>query len=105
MLGVFIGTVSQVMLKKAAQREYPSRIREYFNPLVITAYFIFLGTTLISVFAYKVIPLSMGPILESTGYIYATIFGVLIFKEQVNRRQLVGLGLILLGIAVYALAG
>ena len=73
------------------------------NPVL--DYFIFLGTTLISVFAYKVIPLSMGPILESTGYIYATIFGVLIFKEQVNRRQLVGLGLILLGIAVYALAG
>lgn len=103
--GVFVSAVSQVMLKKSAQKVYESKIQEYLNPLVITAYLIFFGTTFLSIFAYKVVPLSMGPILESTGYIYATVFGVLIFKEKVNRRQLLGLGLILLGIAVYALLG
>lgn len=36
--GVFIGAVSQVMLKKAAMRQYSSPLREYLNPLVIFAY-------------------------------------------------------------------
>ena len=33
--GVFISSVSQILLKKSAEREYPSKIREYLNPLVI----------------------------------------------------------------------
>ena len=53
--------------------------------------------------AYKGIPLSMGPVLEATSYIYVTIFGVTIFKEKLNRRKLIGLALIVLGIIVYSL--
>ncbi len=63
LLGVFLGAVSQVMLKKAALKKYPSKLREYLNLLVVTAYVIFVGTTLISVYAYRVVPLSLGPIL------------------------------------------
>ena len=47
----------------------------------------------------------MGPILEATGYIYVTIFGVAIFHEKLNLRKCIALGLILAGIAVYALLG
>ena len=41
LLGVFISAISQVMLKKSAVKKYDSRIKEYLNPLVIFAYFIF----------------------------------------------------------------
>lgn len=105
LLGVFLSAVSQVMLKKAALRTYPSKIREYLNPLVIFAYVIFVGTTLISVFAYRVVPLSLGPILEATSYIYVTIFGAAIFRETINVRKICGLLLIIAGIGVYALLG
>ena len=105
LLGVLIGAVSQVMLKKAAMRTYPSRIREYLNPLVIFAYVLFVGTTFLSIFAYRVIPLSMGPILEATGYIYVTIFGITLFHEKINRQKLIALILIIGGIVVYALLG
>ena len=44
LLGVFLSAISQVMLKKAALRQYPNKIREYLNPLVIIAYTIFVGT-------------------------------------------------------------
>lgn len=101
--GVFIAAVSQVMLKKAAVRHYDSTIREYLNPLVIFAYVLFVGTTFLSIIAYKGIPLSMGPILESTSYIYVTIFGVWIFKEKLTKKKLVALGLILLGIVIFTL--
>lgn len=105
LLGVFLSAISQVMLKKAALRQYPNKIREYLNPLVIIAYTIFVGTTFLSIYAYKGIPLSMGPVLEATSYIYVTIFGVTIFKEKLNRHKLIGLALIVLGIIVYSLLG
>ncbi len=105
LFGVFCSAVSQVMLKKAALRQYPSKLREYLNPLVIIAYVIFVGTTFLSIYAYKGIPLSMGPVLEATSYIYVTIFGVTIFKEKLNRRKLLGLLLIVAGIAAYSLLG
>lgn len=105
LLGVFLSAISQVMLKKAALRQYSSKLREYLNPLVILAYTIFVGTTFLSIYAYKGIPLSMGPVLEATSYIYVTVFGATIFKEKLNKRKLVGLALIIAGIIIYSLLG
>ena len=101
--GTFIASVSQIILKKAALKTYNSKVQEYLNFPVISAYIIFVLTTLLSVLAYKGIPLSMGPILEATSYIYITFFGVKIFGEKINKRKIIGLILILLGIAVYSL--
>ena len=101
---VFISAVSQVMLKKSALKTYDSPIKEYLNPLVIFAYALFVGTTLLSVIAYKGIPLSLGPVLESTAYVYVTVFGVLIFKERMTRGKLGALALIIAGIVVYAVS-
>ena len=105
LFGVFICAISQVMLKKAAQKEYSNPIQEYLNPLVIFAYAIFFGTTLVNVFVYKVLPLSMGPILEATSYIYVTIFGVTIFKEKINKKKIIALAVIIFGIVVYSVFG
>lgn len=103
LLGVFISAVSQVMLKKSASREHGSVVREYLNPLVIFAYALFVGATLLSVLSYRGIPLSMGPILDATGYLWVTLFGVLIFRERMSVRKFAALALIILGIVVYAL--
>ena len=103
MVSVLISSISQVLLKKSALKTYDSPIKEYLNPLVIFAYTLFVGTTLLSVLAYRGIPLSLGPVLESTGYLYVTLFGVVIFKEKMTPRKLLALGLILAGIAIYAL--
>lgn len=104
-IGTFISSVSQVMLKKAAMKEYPNVIREYLNPLVIFAYVLFFVSTLGSLLAYKGIPLSMGPILEGSAYIFVTFFGVTIFKEKLNTKKAIALLLILAGITVYGLWG
>ena len=105
LLGVFISSVAQVLLKKESMKPHESVIQEYLNAPVIIAYVIFFGATFLSIYAYRVVPLSMGAILEATGYIYVTIFGVVIFKEKLNGMKLTALGLILAGIAVYALLG
>ena len=45
MVSVFISSVAQVMLKAAANRTYDRKIKEYLNPIVITAYGIFFAST------------------------------------------------------------
>jgi len=103
LFGVFISAISQVMLKKAAMKHYDSPVQEYMNPLVIFAYVLFVGTTFLSIIAYRGIPLSMGPLLEATSYIYITFFGVTIFKEKMNTKKVIALLLIVAGIVINVL--
>lgn len=105
LVGVFVSAISQVLLKKAAMKKYNSFLAEYLNWRVIVAYGIFFGATLLSILAYKRIPLSMGPVLEATSYLYVFYFGVKLFGEHVNRKKLLALTLILAGILIYSLCG
>lgn len=101
--GVFISSVSQIILKKAAQKEYPNKIREYLNARVIFAYIIFFGATLCSIWAYTVIPLSLGPILESAGYLFVAVLSWLFLKERITKKKMLGLSIIIIGIIIYSL--
>ena len=103
LLGVLIASFSQVLLKKAAMKPHESIVREYLDPRVIFAYTLFVLTTFMTIYAYKEVPLSLGPILEATSYVYVAVFGVCIFGERLGARKIAALGLILAGIALYAL--
>lgn len=105
LVGVFISSVSQVLLKKTALSKHETMLSEYLNPYVIVAYSLFIGATLLSIIAYRVIPLSLGVILEATGYIYVTVFSIKIFKERVDKLKAVALAMIIGGILVYSLIG
>ena len=91
------------MLKKSAEKQYESKLKEYLNPLVIIAYILFFGTTFISMYALKVVPLSMAPILEASGYIFVAVLSYIFLKEKLTKKQLIGMALILAGIVVYSL--
>lgn len=99
----FLASVSQVLLKKAALREHKSFLAEYTDWRVILGYGLFVGCSLLTMLAYKGVPLNIGPVLEATGYLYVTVFGVTIFHEKMNPKKIGALALILLGILVYAL--
>lgn len=103
LLGTFLSAVSQVLLKKSAMREHETWLAEYLDWRVVLGYLIFVGCTFMTVFSYRGLPMSVGPILETTGYIYVTIFGVTIFHENLNDKKIVALAIILIGILIYAL--
>ena len=103
LFGVFISSISQVMLKMSAMKKHDSALSVYLNPLVIGAYALFVGATLCSVIAFRNIPLSMGPVLDATGYIYVVLFGITIFHEKMGPKKIVALVLIIVGILVYSL--
>lgn len=105
LIGTLISSAAQVLLKKAAMKEYCSVKDEYFNKNVIIAYITFILATFLSIYAYKGIPLSMGAVLESTSYLYITIFGSYFFEEQITTQKIVAIVLIVVGIVIYSCCG
>ena len=103
LFAVFLASCSQIMLKNSADRAYDNPVREYLNPLVLTAYVLFFGSSLLVVLAYRIIPLSLGPILESAGYVFVAVLSRIFLKERIGGRKLVGIFLILCGIAISGL--
>lgn len=101
--GVFVSSVSQIMLKISAGKTYPSKLKEYLNPLVVLAYVLFFGCTFITLFALKVVPLSMSPVLEASGYVFVAVLSRLLLKEKIPKRKILGLMVIICGILIYAL--
>lgn len=105
LFSVFISSVSQVILKKAALKKHTSIVQEYLNLYVIIAYSIFFAATLLTILAYRAVPLSLGALLESTSYVYVTLFGVIFFKEKITVKRLIALSLILIGIMISSFWG
>ena len=103
LFSVFISSVSQILLKKAANRTYETPLKEYLNPLVVSAYGLFFCSVILTMLALKHVPLSMSPILESTGYIFVSVMGYIFLKEKFTRRKLCGFALILAGVIIFNL--
>lgn len=101
LLSVLVSSVSQLLLKMSANRHYETRLAEYLNPKVIIAYVLFFGATLITVLAYQYVPLSLGPVLESTGYIFVTLLGYFVLKEKIGKQKLLGMLVIIVGILLF----
>jgi drug/metabolite transporter (DMT)-like permease len=103
LISVLISAISQIILKKSASKEYDSFVREYINVPVICAYSMFLLSTLLTMFAYKEVPLSLGVLLEAVGYIYIPVLSYFLLKEKITGYKIAGTVFILLGIAVYSI--
>jgi len=97
-----ISSVSQVLLKKSADRIYRNRIKEYLNPLVVFAYFIFVVSAVMTMVSYKVVTVSAGAMLETSSYVFVFLFDAFLFREPVNKRKTLAVVLIIIGVVVTA---
>ena len=79
---VFVSSVSQTLLKKESMKEHQNIAKEYLNFPVIFAYGLFFASTLLTMLAYKKLPLSMSPAFESSSYIFVTISGQLFSRKE-----------------------
>ena len=102
-ISVFIATISQVLLKKSALKHYKNKFKEYLNLQVIFAYCLFFICTLITVSCYKKVPLSFGPILESSGYVFVSILGFFFLGERFSKKKILGMLIIIFGIFIFSL--
>lgn len=101
LISVFLSSVSQVLLKTSANAAHENKAKEYLNPRVIAAYALFFACTLITVLAYRKVPLSLGAILEASGYIFVAVLGRIFLKEKIGKRKLFGLVVVLVGILIF----
>ena len=100
---VFVASVSQTLLKWESGREHKDLLHEYLNPGVIGGYGLLALSMLLTMFAYKKLPLSMTPAFECFSYLFVTFFGVTVFHEKLTRKKALALALILAGILVFTL--
>ena len=93
-LSVLISSVAQVMLKVEANKKHESRLREYLNPMVITAY---------GIFFLKYVPLTYSPIIEPLSYIFVPVIGILVLKEKISKRRVLGIAIMFVGIVIFSM--
>ena len=98
---IFIASISQILLKKSANQTHQHRVSEYLNVYVLGAYGLFFSSTLLTIMAYKQLPLSLGPILESLGYVFVLIMGSVFLNEKIQRNHIVGFVFIVVGIIIF----
>lgn len=103
LFSVFISSCSQILLKKSANKQYKSLLKEYLNLRIIIAYTLFFSSTILSIIAYRYIPLSTGTILETSGYIFVAILGFRTLNEKFSKKKCIGLIFILTGIIIFNL--
>ena len=84
-------------------RHNKSLLAEYLNPYTILAYSIFIAATLLTIVSYKVVPLSVAPILGATEYFFIAILSKVFLKEKINFKKALGLLIIFVGIIVYSI--
>ena len=102
-IAVFVSSCSQIILKRAASKIYRSKIAEYLNFRVIFAYGLFGMAALVNMYVLRHLPISLAPILESTGYIFVAVLGFWFLREKLKKRQLIGMALILVGIIIFSI--
>lgn len=101
--GIIVAAVSQIMLKKSTAKKHDKLWQEYINGRVIFTYGMFFLSMLATMWAYKKVPLSMGPILSATEYIFVAFLGWLFLREKISKKKFLGLLFIVGGVIVYSL--
>jgi len=103
-LCVFIGSCSQILLKKAANKGYGGR-KIFLNPYTAIAYFIMFAITLAIGLLYGTLGMSEGPLIESLTYVFVPTLSFVFFRERLPKKAFIGIGFIIAGIVVFALWG
>ena len=103
LLALLLAAISQVLLKAAANQTYDTRLREYLNPRVITAYGLMVLSALCTMYALRYLSVASITMIQSGGYIVIPVLGFFVFRERITTKQLLGMALILSGLIVFAL--
>jgi drug/metabolite transporter (DMT)-like permease len=94
--------IAQLLLKRGASVKHKNRFVELFlNQYVILGYILFVTVTVLSMYALKQVPLIMMVVINPLIQILVVVLSMFLFKERLNKMQLRGFILIVLGIIVF----
>lgn len=96
-----IGAAAQVLFKLGATAiDRPSASEVLLNPALIGGYCLYGISTMLLVLALRRGQLSLLYPVISLTYVWVTILSVLVFKESLNPYKIVGLTIVVAGVAV-----
>ncbi|MBQ7425256.1 MAG: EamA family transporter [Lachnospiraceae bacterium] len=96
-----LAAISQILLKKSASKEHASFAREYLKVLVIGGYAILVVSMAIMIFCYKGLGYMAAVVMEPVSYIMVMLLSRVFFGEKVTLYKILGVCLIICGIAVF----
>ena len=99
--GIVLVSVSQTLLKKSANKTWPSPIRQYLNLYVIAGYGMLGIGLLLGLVCYKYLGYMETVILEPLSYIAILLIGSIVFGEKLTARKILGMCLIIVGILIF----
>jgi multidrug transporter EmrE-like cation transporter len=97
-VSVLLNAFAQIALKKSTSLNSATLIELLKNPYLYLTGVFYLTSILTWFLALSRIPLSLGYPLQAVGYLIVTGGAVLLFKEQVNIVNWLGLAVILIGV-------
>ena len=101
LLSVTVAAFSQILLKKSANREHSSLLREYLNPYVIGGYGLLCLSMLLTILAFRGMDYKNGPVIESLGYVLVMFLSFCFFQERITRRKVIGTICIIAGFVIF----
>lgn len=103
-VGVFISSISQVLLKISANKNAETKglLKQYVNPFVIIGYALFAVAMVIPLIAYKYIDFKYGAVIESLAYFFIMFLSFFILKEKITKYKIIGNIMIIAGVIVFS---
>jgi drug/metabolite transporter (DMT)-like permease len=99
----YFSAISQLLLKRSAQKTYKSWIFEYLNWRVITAYGISFSVLFLNTYAFTRVELRYGAVIDTLTYVFVMVMSYFLLKEKFQKGQLIGNLFIIAGVMIYTL--
>ena len=101
---VFAAACAQMLLKQGARKEYSPWWRQYVNGWVISGYAIMFAAMIANIWCMsKGLQLKELSIIEAMSYFFVPALSWLFFREPINRRKALAIGIIIIGVIVFFL--
>lgn len=94
--------LSQTLLKVGANQAHEKKFfKAYANPYTFVAYGLNILVTIFTVYALKDIPLKLFYSTTSLKFVLILFLSMIVLKEKINSRKLIGVGLIVFGVVIF----
>lgn len=103
-LSVFAAACAQMLLKQGARKGYTPWWRQYLNIWVISGYAVMAGSLVLNIFCMSHgVQAKEVSTIESLSYLFVPGLAFLLFKEQITRRKITAIAIIITGIILFFL--
>jgi drug/metabolite transporter (DMT)-like permease len=102
--GVLLTAIGQMFLKYGAIRKRnKNRYAKFYNPYTIIGYGSFITVAFLNLFALQKIELIELVFIIPMSYVIVLFGSVFLFHEKLNKKQLIGFIILILGIIIFNL--